>query len=316
LRLLRQYTRQHLVDGDQPDIQEDYNPDTGRPIVGLARSHHYEHSTYVDLILNGLIGIRPHSDETFEIAPLIPAEPPTGGRPIRYFALQNLAYHGRDIGIIFDAEGIRYGAGRGLTVFVDGKRLYGPGPLQRVSIPLPARAAAANAAIRRVDLAANPGVADGPVASASSAGPTSALSQAIDGRLWFFPSNPNGWSPATARGNASSWYGIDLRQSRVIGSVELYFFADGGGYQPPRAFRLQYQTRHGWRTIPAQHRAPRKPVANGENIITFPPLAAQKLRLTFTRPASRASFRLIEVKVFAPQCRSVHERPTIAGPAQ
>jgi hypothetical protein len=57
LRLLRQYAGQHLAPGDEPDIQEDYNPDTGKPIVGLPRSHHYEHSTFVDLIINGLIGV-------------------------------------------------------------------------------------------------------------------------------------------------------------------------------------------------------------------------------------------------------------------
>ncbi|RZL66214.1 MAG: glycogen debranching protein, partial [Rhodococcus sp. (in: high G+C Gram-positive bacteria)] len=47
LRLLRQYTAQHRLDGTL-DLQEDYNPDTGRPIVGLDRSHHYDHSGYTD----------------------------------------------------------------------------------------------------------------------------------------------------------------------------------------------------------------------------------------------------------------------------
>ncbi|MDP9007909.1 MAG: hypothetical protein M3N91_04240 [Pseudomonadota bacterium] len=72
VRLLRQYARQQAGDGDEPDIQEDYNPDTGQPIVGLPRSHPYEHSTFVDLIINGLIGIRPRSDDILDIAPLIP----------------------------------------------------------------------------------------------------------------------------------------------------------------------------------------------------------------------------------------------------
>jgi mannosylglycerate hydrolase MGH1-like protein/F5/8 type C domain-containing protein len=295
LRLLRQYTHQHLVGGDQPDIQEDYNPETGRPIVGLTRSHHYEHSTYVDLIINGLIGLRPRSDETLEIAPLIPSVP-TGDPAIRYFTLQNLAYHGHDVGITYDADGGRYAAGRGLSVFVDGKRFYGPGPIGRVSIALPA-AAAANKDRRRVDLAANPGVPDGPVPSASSVGPVSAISGAIDGRLWFFPSNPNGWSPdATEK---DSWYAIDFRKNHIIGSVELYFFADGGRYLLPKAFRLQYQSPTGWQDIPSQHRKPRQPLANGENDIAFSALTTRKLRLIFTNPA-HANFRLIEVKVFAP----------------
>ncbi|HMH27787.1 MAG TPA: amylo-alpha-1,6-glucosidase [Steroidobacteraceae bacterium] len=296
LRLLRQYTSQHLVGGDRPDIQEDYNPDTGRPIVGLKRSHHYEHSTYVDLIITGLIGLRPSSDETLEIAPLIPTALATGGPAIRYFRLQNLAYHGHDVDITYDVDGVRYGAGSGLSVFVDGKRLYGPGPIGRVSIPLPAAAVAPRAS-RRVDLAANPGLSDGPVPSASSVGPLSVISEAIDGRLWFFPSNPNGWSPDAAE--KVSWYEVDFRQNHLIGSVELYFFADGTVYLPPKAFRLQYQTARGWQDIPSQHRKPSRPLANGENEITFSALATPKLRLLFTNPA-HANFRLIEVKAFAP----------------
>jgi hypothetical protein len=298
LRLLRQYTRQHLASGDQPDIQEDYDPDTGSPIVGLPRSHHYEHSTYVDLIVSGLIGVRPRSDEILDIAPLIAADLAADGRLIRYFALQKLAYHGHDIGIIYDAEGSRYAVGRGLSVFVDGKRLYGPGPLKRLSIRLPTSKVSTKKAVRRIDLAANPGVPDGPVASASSVAAGSAISEGIDGRLWFFPSNPNGWSPAVT-GNSSSWYAVDFRNSRLIGSVDVYFFADGAGFLPPKFFRLQYQTPNGWRDIPSQQRAPRTPLANGENHVTFPPLTLRNLRLVFANPSTRANFRLIEVKAFA-----------------
>jgi hypothetical protein len=300
LRLLRQYTRQHLVSGAEPDIQEDYNPDTGKPIVGLARSHHYEHSTYVDLILSGLIGIRPRSDETLEIAPLISAEQPSEGRLIRYFALQGLSYHGHDVGIFYDRDGDRYAAGRGLSVFVDGERRYGPGPLERVSMPLGARHPPESRPVRRVDLAVNPGFADGPIASASSVAPGSAAAEGIDGRLWFFSSNPNGWSPAAASGGTGSWFGIDLRQNRLIGSLELYFFADGAGYAAPKGLLLQYQTPQGWREVPAQRRSPRKLLANGENAISFAPLTTRNLRLVFDGPAAPANFRLIEVKVFAP----------------
>jgi hypothetical protein len=305
LRLLRQYTRLHLVSGAEPDIQEDYNADTGKPIVGLARSHHYEHSTYVDLILNGLIGIRPRSDETLEIAPLISVEQPSEGGPIRYFALQGISYHGHDVDIFYDRDGNRYAAGRGLSVFVDGVRRYGPGPLERVSIPLGALGPVArhpphSRGARRVDLAVNPGIADGPIASASSAAPGSAAAEAIDGRLWFFASNPNGWSPEAASEHSSSWFGIDLRRSRLMGSVELYFFADGVGFAAPRDLHLQYQTPSGWRDIAAQKRSPRQPLANGENVITFAPLSAQNLRLVFDGPAAPANFRLIEMKVFAP----------------
>ena len=63
LHLLRQYTSQHYLNG-KPDLQEDYNPDTGKVIVGLHRSHHYNHSGYNDLIITGLAGLRPRADNT------------------------------------------------------------------------------------------------------------------------------------------------------------------------------------------------------------------------------------------------------------
>ena len=43
LNLFRQYTRLHASDG-RLDLQENYDAQTGRPIVGLPRSHHYNHS--------------------------------------------------------------------------------------------------------------------------------------------------------------------------------------------------------------------------------------------------------------------------------
>jgi hypothetical protein len=137
LRLLRQYTHQHLLSPDHPDIQEDYNPDTGTPIVGLARSHHYNHSTYIDLILSELIGIRPRTDTTLEINPLRPAETALDELPIHYFAIQNLVYHSHNVSVFYDWDGTRYGVGRELSVFIDGKRAAGPGPLKRTLAPLP-----------------------------------------------------------------------------------------------------------------------------------------------------------------------------------
>jgi len=85
VRLLKQYTRQHFLNG-QPDLQEDYNPDTGDVIVGLQRSHHYNHSGYNDLIISGLAGLRPRADNILEINPLIPTDA-RSTNAIDYFCL-------------------------------------------------------------------------------------------------------------------------------------------------------------------------------------------------------------------------------------
>jgi hypothetical protein len=150
------------------------------------------------------------------------------------------------------------------------------------------------------DFAVNPGWPDGPAASASSSVSPQAIPEAIDGRMWFFPENPNGWSPDPADKSPSSWYSVDLKQARTIGSVELYFFGDGDHYQAPPAYQLQYKTANDWKNIPNQHRTPLEPLANGENRIEFPPISTQEFRIVFTNPPTPESFRLIEVKAFAP----------------
>ena len=52
VRLLGQYAAQHYDARGQLDLQEDYDPDTGKVIVGLARSHHYNHSGFNDLVIS------------------------------------------------------------------------------------------------------------------------------------------------------------------------------------------------------------------------------------------------------------------------
>ena len=239
VRLLRQYTHEHYLSAGHPDLQEDYDPETGRPIVGLSRSHHYSHSTYVDLILSGLVGVRPRADEVLEIAPLVPTGVGAGERPIRYFAVEGLLYHGHEMGVVWDEDGIRYGAGKGLSVFVDGRRVSGPGPMERRLIPLPRRGPMPELPAKRVDLAINPGLRDGPVATASSTATETGIAEAIDGRMWFFPENGNGWSPADAEAGATSWYAVDLREELRVGSVELYFFGEGERFRAPTAVDVQ-----------------------------------------------------------------------------
>lgn len=298
LNLLRQYTHEHFLSEGRPDLQEDYNPDTGKPIVGLARSHHYSHSTYVDLILSGLVGIRPRADDVLEIAPLLPEET-LAAKAIRYFAVEGVRYHGHEVGILYDADGSRYRQGAGLSIFVDGARVAGPAPLKHTFIDLPATGARLVSAVAMPeDYAVNVGTADGPVATASSSLSPGTAAQAIDGRLWFFPENPNGWSPAAADGHG--WLSIDLRRPRIVGSIELYFYSDGTLFRAPSEYRLDYKTKEGWQEIADQRRSPSAPLANGLNRITFPAISAQELRLSFTNPQAPAQFRLIEVKAFAP----------------
>jgi hypothetical protein len=298
LRLLRQYTHQHFLSPGHPDIEENYNPDTGAPIVGLPRSHHYEHSTYVDLILSGLLGIRPRSDDVLEIDPLIPLRRSGEEMPIRYFALRGLKYHGHDVEVYFDADGSRYSLGPGITVFVDGKLATRSAMSDRLQIKLGAIPAKAQEP-KRVDLAVSFGGVHDPVGSVSSALDKGMIAEAIDGRMWFFPEIANGWSPI-AGDNPESWYAIDLQKAQKIDRVELYFFSDGSRLKAPSHARLQRQTPAGWSDIPGQTSEPETPLANGLTSIRFPAISTQSLRVVLVGPDAPSTLRMVEMKVFAP----------------
>jgi hypothetical protein len=81
------------------------------------RSRYYNHSTFNDLIITGVVGLRPRLDGTVEVNPLLPA-----GK-WNYFCLDGILYHGHSLTILWDKSGTRYNQGRGLRVLVDGREV-------------------------------------------------------------------------------------------------------------------------------------------------------------------------------------------------
>lgn len=99
----------------KPYIGEYLDETTGYWLKGDAeRSRYYNHSTFNDLVITGLCGLRPRSDNQIEVNPLLPE------RKWNYFCLDRVLYHGHNISIIWDKDGSRYHAGKGLSVWVDG----------------------------------------------------------------------------------------------------------------------------------------------------------------------------------------------------
>ena len=309
LHLLRQYTRQHELATGVLDLQEDYNPDTGKPIVGLPRSHHYNHSTYNDLLLSGLIGIRPRSDSMLELDPLLPK---TAGPepPIRYFALQGLRYHGHDITVLYDADGTRYHHGAGLQIFSDGRRLSGPAPLGHVLVSLPTKVDP----IRQlpVDVAVNVWARppsgfepDLPIASASSVAAGDNLYEAIDGRTWFFPEVAHGWSPALQSAGAGdttgqAWYAIDLRHPTRLAQVKLAFLAQPARYSAPASLQVQVLQGSTWTNVALhQKEQTARPIGNGITTLDLPPVLAQQVRFLLRLPADGTNVRLMSAEIYA-----------------
>jgi hypothetical protein len=121
------YTRSHVYDG-LPYIGEYQDETTGAWLKGRdPRSFYYNHSTYADLLITGLVGLRPRADDTVEVSPLLPAG--TWG----WFCLDRVRYHGRDLTILWDKDGKRYGRGAGLRVLADGKEIAHSERLERVT---------------------------------------------------------------------------------------------------------------------------------------------------------------------------------------
>jgi len=99
---------------------------------GKDRGKDYNHSTFADLVINGLIGLRPRSsDGRLVVHPLVP--PHTWA----YFCLDRVRYHRRWLTVVWDATGEKYGRGRGLMVFSDGVLVASSPTLKALKVTLP-----------------------------------------------------------------------------------------------------------------------------------------------------------------------------------
>jgi len=100
---------------------------------GVERGKDYNHSTYCDLIISGLIGLRPRGDDMVEVNPLLPEN------TWEWFCLDGVSYHGYELTILWDRTGMRYQRGQGLRVFANGQEIAVAPKLERVKAKLPAR---------------------------------------------------------------------------------------------------------------------------------------------------------------------------------
>ena len=75
----------------------------------------YNHSTFNDLVLSGLLGLRAQRANSIVINPLV------NWTSTKFFAVDHVKYKGKFLAVFYDADGSRYNRGAGLTVIVDGK---------------------------------------------------------------------------------------------------------------------------------------------------------------------------------------------------
>jgi hypothetical protein len=125
--LLNTYVESQYYRG-RPYIGEYLDEKTGYWLKGdEERSRYYNHSTFNDLIISGLVGLRPRADDTIEVNPLLPAN------KWDWFCLDNVLYHGKIVTIIWDNQGTKYKRGKGLSVWVNGKKVASSLNLEKVT---------------------------------------------------------------------------------------------------------------------------------------------------------------------------------------
>ncbi len=115
----------------RPYIGEYHDEITGYWLKGdQERSRYYNHSTFNDMIITGLVGLRPDKGNTLIINPLIP-----DGK-WDWFCLDKVNYKGKIISVVWDKDGTRYSKGKGLMVFQDGALIATSADLSRIRVSL------------------------------------------------------------------------------------------------------------------------------------------------------------------------------------
>ncbi|HEX9885844.1 MAG TPA: glycosyl hydrolase family 65 protein [Longimicrobiales bacterium] len=273
VELLRTYSRSQRMDG-RPYVAEAANPDDGswEGHNTPYHSEHYLHSSFTDLVITGLAGLRPRADDTLEVNPLVPEE-------WDWFALDNVRYHGHDVALAWDRDGTRYGRGRGLLAFVDGEVVGRRDDVGRLTVSIPPGPPLEPVA-RLHNFAANNDGRFFPHAWASFSAPEGPSFYAIDGNYWYHDQPANRWT-TTGTDQDLDWIEVDFGVARPLEMVKLFLLEDGRAVLPPVSYHLRAWMDGHWVDVAGQKRTPAEPTGRRANVITFPEVETSRLRVSF-----------------------------------
>ncbi|MFB9510800.1 discoidin domain-containing protein [Streptomyces aurantiacus] len=277
---LRAYALTHRKNG-QPYVAEAHHPDEDRWIYdGRGHSEDYNHSTFNDLVLSGLLGIRSQPDATVTVAPLVPQD-------WDHFAVENLPYHGHNLSVVFDRTGRHYGHGTGLTVWLDGGQIHRQADLKPVTLTI--GNAVQQILPHEVDDLANVDQTGYPLARASYTFPLDSPAKAIDGQDLHIDTPSSRWTNYGSP-NAVDRLTVDFGVPTPVSDLRIAFYDDGGGVRTPDTFELEYLDEGGsWHPLPGQERTPQVPSRGTLNRIRLrSAVTTTTLRLTATRTAGGA----------------------------
>ena len=292
ITFLGQYVATQSKNG-QPYVAEAHDPDADDWIYDSEdHSEDYNHSTFIDNVIAGLIGVRAQPDNSVVINPLAPSS-------WDHFCLENAAYHGHDLTVLWDSTGSTYGQGAGLKVYVDGALAGSRATLGSLTVNVGSVLDQNINAL--VNIAANGQQFPlGTTAFASYTSPVDNVWRAIDGIVWRtgIPENTRWTSYASP--NTQDSFGIDLRRDQAVSDVRLYFYDDGGGVRIPASFDLQYWTGSAWVTVPNQQVSVSSSTSNALTTITFPTIVTSQLQVVAPNPGAGNGWGLSEFEVWTP----------------
>lgn len=271
VKSLRLYAMQHILPDGNINLVENYDPNLGGPIVYYYWSNHYLHSTFNNLVISGLCGIRPSESDTLDINPLIDSS-------IHYFYLSGIKYHGYELKVIYDEDGKRYGVGKGLSVYVEDRKreLIKEGNKYKVYI---GPQVAIDPALPVTNYALNIVKKGFPEPASSINNMSDSLFQAFDGRIWYFPEISNRWTNAGSK-SETDWLSINFGQPRSVSEIKLYIVQEPGKFDLPNQLNFEYNDNGKWQSW--------KPIEQKDSLIgntvnswRFPKVNATAIKVQF-----------------------------------
>lgn len=270
---LKIFSLTHRKDGE-PYIAEANNPFTGSWSGHDHENHseHYFHSSFIDLVITGLIGLEPMASDSVEVNPLIPDE-------WDYFALDNVAYHGNKLSVVWDKSGTKYKKSKGLSVWVNGKMIAHSPVIKKMIIPV--QSGVTKTKLRTYNLAVNNNAEQYyPRAFASFPGSGSDTYLKLnDGQFFYYISPANRWT--TSGSNfVTAFAGIDFGSEQSINQVKVYFIDDAtGNVKKPKSYSVEFWKNNQWQPVTELSRSPLKPEGGRANTINIREVKTSKIRI-------------------------------------
>lgn len=271
-KLFKTFTMTQRKNG-KPYIAEGLHPDNGSWAGHDVQGHseHYYHSSYVDLVISDLIGLKAQANDTMLVNPLVPKE-------WDYFILEDVNYHGHSITIVWDRTGNKYNQGKGFQLISDGVTIASASTIKELKVYLPYKKPMEQKA-ELVNYAVNNSKEYYPQAIASFPGISHPISKINDGQFWYLTPTTNQWSNVYSE-EKQDWAGIDFGTEREIQKIIIYFVEDDDKIKAPKLYSLEYWDGKKWKEIPKQIRQYGTPQARKGNSIAFNNLSTSKIRVS------------------------------------